>query len=288
MFSSPWVQGQLVELAQMGKLAGALIINDYGLANRLAQTGCRYVVHRNTDGENSYEPLDGTAGDVDRGRGMWEKLGRTQAANLDPRVYIMIGNESNAPRDGYYWLGQMQAATAEGRRLAIFANSVGHPNVHEVDGKWTSDTWQHRIDSGCMRFGKAHGHLANLHQYGKHDPIGKPLSDPGSAIYPDGSRDDAAYKWYGGRHVRVWRDILPDDCRMQIIVGECGPADAVYRGVDTFMSDFRGYQTRYGGDPYIAAYCYWTLSGHGALGWEFSSVDEALPAVLAWARQISV
>ncbi len=133
MFSSPAVQEQLVTITQVGKLAGALVINDYGLANKLAQAGCKYVVHRNTDGENSYEPLDGTPGDIDRGRGMWEKLGRTQAANLDPRVYIMIGNESNAPQDGYYWLGQMQAADAEGRKLAIFANSVGHPNAWSTD-----------------------------------------------------------------------------------------------------------------------------------------------------------
>ncbi len=130
-----------------------------------------------------------------------------------------------------------------------------------------------------MTYGTLHGHLANLHQYGKHDPKGKPLHEPGSAIYPDGHRDDEAYLWYGGRHRHVWDTILKPQHRMKIFIGECGYADAVFGGIAECSSDFMGYQDRLNNDPDVVAYAYWTLSGHGALGWELSSYDAALPAI---------
>lgn len=288
-----WTHGRVLELAQTGRLYGAKVINDIGFANDLAQLGVPYVVWGATMGTgDGHERPRGDASDIERGKNRWKDWANQNGHNqLDRRVYVRFygHNEQNyewPSHDGYWYLGAQQAANGDGRLITIFSDGVGHPmDWVWKDGKLTCNSWKARIDSGCMAWGAAHGNLAELHEYGRCDPDGKPTSDPGSAIWPDGRRDDNAYLVYGGRHTRVWQDIIPADSRMKIFVGECGPSDAVYRGPVELLSDMKGYIERYRDDPYIVAYCYWTLGrGGGDPGdFAFSAFDLALPDVLAWA-----
>jgi hypothetical protein len=91
-------------------------------------------------------------------------------------------------------------------------------------------------------------------------------NEPGSAIWPDGHRDDNAFKWFGGRHIPVYRDIVPADSQMKIILGECGTARVNVvdiGGLDAVLNDMKGYQTRYGSDPNVVSFNYWTVGGPG-------------------------
>jgi hypothetical protein len=277
---APHVPGVLKQMAQTGKMACAVVINDGAIANMLVQNGCKYVLYRVWANEGMPGDLDGSPTDVYRGKDWWESHKRA-FDSVDRKVYLQIQNEQNHPYDGYYYLGVMQAADQDGRKIAIFSDSVGNPSdVHEENGRFVSGVWSRRVASGAMRYGKANGHIVCLHQYGRVTPYGKETADPGSAIWPDGTRDDGAYKWYGGRHVGVWRDLIPDDSKMGIIVGEAGPSDAIYRGSTQVISDMRGYQLRYGSDPYILGYAFWTFGGAGNLGFGYSTMDASANDIL--------
>lgn len=284
----------LLQIAQTGNLDGACIINDIGLANELASLGVPYVVWRPVHGTgDGHERPAGDKSDLARGIARWRSApNREGHTQLDPRVYIQSYgcNEQNytwPTHDGYFYLGMMQAANDDGRKLAIFADGVGHPRDLRWEGSYfdkaISETWKARVDSGCMEWGTAHGDLACLHEYGRCEPDGKPTSDPGSAIWPDGHRDEEIYIVYGGRHTTVWRDIIqPEKNKMLIAVLEAGPSDAVYRGPDALLSDGRGYIIRYKPDPNVVCFCLWTTGRGGGDPGDFahSAIDLALPDVL--------
>ncbi len=278
----PHVPSAVKQLAQTGKMACAVVINDGAISNMLVQNGVKYVLHRVWANEGMPRDLDGGPDDESRGKDWWSNH-KHAFDGLDPRIYLQIQNEQNHPADGYYYLGVMKAADADGRKIAIFSDSVGNPSdVHEENGKFVSAVWSRRVASGAMRYGKDHNHIVCLHQYGRVTSFGKETSDPGCAIWPDGRRDDEAYKWFGGRHVGVWRDIIPADSRMPIVIGECGPSDAIYRGTDQVLNELKGYQERYGADPYILGYAFWTFGGAGDFGFGYSTIDASSADILAF------
>lgn len=245
----------------------------------------KYVIYRPVSGAYDQHPgLRGDDQDVLLGRGWWFDPRNQDAHQVcDPGVIIQPWgcNEMNVYGDGHFYLGLMQAADTQGRKLAIFADSVGNPDQFGgADGKIHSPAWERRLASGCLTYGKTNGHFACLHEYGAMGR-GYTANEPGSAIWPDGHRDDAQFSWFGGRHLAIYRDVLPETARMQILMGECGVSSASFAGaggVDGVISDMRGYQTRYGGDLYVKACNYWTCGGAG--GWEHSRMDTALPALL--------
>jgi hypothetical protein len=280
------VQGRLLAMARTGKLAGATVINNFDLANALFRAGVSYVVHRTVSGVGDAQPgLTGIYSEEQLGRNWWHNGPNQDAhAHLDSGVYIQPygANEQDAAEvDGYFTLGMMKAATEQGRKLAVFGDSVGTPDMRQLpDGTWTSIGWLHRSKSGCMAYGKQHGHLACVHDYGRMVNV-KETEDPGSEIFPDGHTDEGAWQWFGGgRHYTAWTQILPPESRMNLFIGECGASAANLHGAD-FIGDFKNYQARFAKDPYVVAFCYWTVGGQGPYGFGYSSLDDDLPAVMA-------
>ncbi len=261
------------------------------MANSLASKGVKHVIYRQVDTEYDSGPaLAGDERDIDLGRQWWRNgLNQRVHSMLDQKVIVQPWglNEQNQPRDAWFYLGLMQEADTQGRKLAIFADSVGMPDQWRwLDGIWHSDVWSLRVSSGCLRYGKAHGHYACLHEYGSMGR-GYTGNEPGSAIWPDRHRDDNAFSWFGGRHLGPYRDIIPEDSRMQILLGECGPARVNVvdmGGLSAVLSDMRGYQIRYASDPCVAGFCYWTVGGLGAWNWTHSNIDGVLPDLLEYVK----
>lgn len=293
-----------MDIARTGKLTCAVVINDIGIANSLVNLGVKYVVFRPVLGVGDNHPAPfGDVRDILRGKAQWYNDHNINAHNqLDPAVYLQLQghNEMNYLNDGYWYLGVQQGAPPR-RRIALFGDGVGNPSDLRRDnqGHAVSEAWSLRVSSGCMRLGVERGDLACLHEYGRMIPVVSPTGqivgmketdDPGSAIWPDGHRDDGAYMWFGGRHNMVWRDIVPVESRMKILIGECGPSDAVYRGPGVLLSDMKGYTIRYRDDPYVVGFAYWTIGrgGGGTPGspgdFTYSAFDSALPDILNWLK----
>ncbi len=276
-------QNALFELARRGVLKGATVINNFGITNALVQAGVPTVVHRADVSSGGGGPtIHGDEGDIAIGRAWWHESSNQNAHNsLDSRVYIQCFNlnEQNAGNDGWFYLGLMQEADKQGRKLGIFADSVGNPDlIQRPDGSWSSPVWESRAASGCLAYGKTNNHIAVLHEYGRLINM-KGTDDPGSAIFLDGHRDDTAWLWFGGgRHTKAY-SLIPENCRMNIHIGECGCSNINKHGAD-FVHDFIGYQTRYGNDPYVVSYAYWQLGGRGTIDWGVSCLDDDMPVLL--------
>lgn len=274
-------QAILYDLAKRGLIKGATVINNFNVANALVELGVPTVVHRADVSAGGGGPaISGTDSDRTIGAAWWRHPSNQNAHNsLDNRVYIQAFNlnEQNAGNDGWFYLGLMQEADKQGRRLAIFADSVGNPNVIlNADGSVNSPVWENRVASGCMTYGKAHGHIACVHKYGKLIAM-KGTSDPGCEIFPDGRKDDAAWFWFGdGSRRAVYRDLVPADARMPVHIGECGCSNINLHG-QAFVQDFMGYQTRLGDDPDVLSFAYWQLGGRGDIQWGQSCLDDDMP-----------
>lgn len=276
----------LVELAREKKIAGAVVIGDFKLANRLAETGI-LVVHRIPGPiDDDFGQIRGQPSDEELGWITWQKdMIQLQHRELHRDVIIQPHNERYAtPDDGYYVLGLLKAGTAYKRRLGVLGDSNAQPaDLYTVENKIAkSPTWKQRIEA--MRYGKANGHFLVLHQYGLQ--IGMtPTNHPGSAIWPDGHTDENEWFWFGGRHEAVYRDIIPPEARMPIIVAECGASAANFEGIGGtpgVLNDFAGYQTRYGSDPNIVFFAYWMVGS--APPFEYSDISPALPTLAAYLR----
>ncbi len=279
----------MIELADAG-MVGCMVINDMTKANVMVQRGVEYVGFRFTATEGMPD-LYHNRDDYGQGKDWWFQNRTALTTGLDRRVYIKPFNEKNQRFDGWFVRGLLEAAHGDGWRLAAFGDGVGHPADFREEpphsGQYISETWSDRVDSGAMAEGVRGGSLCCLNQYGRMeiDAVGnaKETDDPGSAIWPDGRRDDPAFFWFGGRHRSVYDHIpIPPECRMKVLVGEAGPSDAIFRGAARVLSDIRGYQERYANDPDIAAFCYWTVGGSGAYGFGYSTLDTALPDIKVW------
>jgi len=286
----------MIGLAQDGLLAGATIINDTGLANRLAEMAVPYVLFRqvNGEGDGHAEPF-GDDRDVQRGRDEWRKAINQQThSQLHPDVIITPWGhcEKNFPNDGYWYLGIQQAAYEQRRRVAVFTDSVGnpYPTFRDENGiTRPQPTWTHRVKSGCMKFGKEIGNFYVYHGYGIVRD-GKGTNDPGSAMWFDArgdliAYDDNVWSWYGGAHYAIYRDLIPEDSRMPILLGEVGASASDFAGIGSaegICNDMRGYLERLKADPWVKCWMYWTYGG--APRFDYSCMDSAAPQIAALAR----
>lgn len=267
-----------------GRLAGVTIVNNTELANILVQNGVEYVVHRTvSNGNESVPAFTGNSSDIQIGINAYKNVyGNNQQAALDKRVYIQLYgcNEANRPNDGYFYLGACQAATADGCHLVCFNDPVGNPNMWvRPDGSIDCPTLQHRRSSGCLAYMKANGHLYGNHGYGAGGGSGWTGNEPGSAIYPDGHRDEGQWFWYGGRWIQLYRQLDPSE-QPDVMITEAGTFNADFGkagGTLPLVSDLQGYQTRYGDDIRLKAFSYWTLGEMG--GWAHSDLSPAIPTI---------
>lgn len=284
----------IIEMIRTGLLVGVLILNNPDFANRCFRAGCRTVIHRvELTGKDAYPWIAGDESDIQRGRNWFHNAADADAhARLDPGVYMQPRgmNEANRDRDAWFCLGIMQEATAAGRRLAVFCDGVGWPNLIVTGlGTVSSPVWELRVSTGCMAYGLAHGHLACVHEYGAG---GKPEftgNEPGCAIWPDGHRQDGQYFWFGGRHVVVWQMLIPAASRMKVVRGECGTFNADWEkagGPVYILNDFKGYQWRSANDPWLVANMLWTCGGKNGYGFDSSDIDPELPILLSYLRSL--
>ncbi len=287
----------MIGLAQDGLLAGATIINDRGLANRLAEFGVPYVLFREvTNADDSHEPPYGDNRDIQRGRDEWRKAVNQQThSQLHPDVIMTPWGhcEKNYRLDGFWYLGIQQAAYEQRRRVGIFTDSVGNPfpTYRDENGETLPQpTWTHRVDSGCMRYGKAHGNFYVYHGYGFITKDGHATNDPGSAQWrdPQGNLiayDNNVWSWYGGAHEAIYRDLIPEDSQMPILLGEVGASASDFKGIGGVLgivNDMRGYLERLKADPWVKCWMYWTFGG--APRFDYSCMDAAAPQIAALAR----
>lgn len=274
----PAFELQFKRLHNANRLAMLTIVNDIGLANRMVAYGIPYVVHRSVnDGKEVHEWLAGNASDLTKGANCYNSPAN-HLSELDPRVIIqMYGcNEQNRPiygqPDGYFYLGAMQAADREGkgRKLVIFNDSVGNPDISVVNGRVVSTAWRDRKASGVMAYAYAHKHFVGSHVYGA------PECNPGSAIYPDGHRNDDNWFWYANRW-HAGYSLMAANEKPMVLGTEAGLYCAGYQNREFLLNDLAGYQMRYGGDPLVGAIAYWSLGEK--YGWDFSDFSRDLGAV---------
>jgi hypothetical protein len=189
-----------------GLIAGYTVVTNPELANALADYAT--VMYREYfDPNNTYKTswldrlTEKQAYDVGYDFYYDKHYASTQAAKK--AHYIKMVNECGwHPLDYAFWLGAMAAAEKDGRRLAIFGDSSGTPEVEQ---------WVTRIPA--LRHAMAYNHVVTLNQYGRTNPDGSDADYPVS--------DDEGYSYFGGRHIRLY-DAVPGDCHPLIIVGETG------------------------------------------------------------------
>ncbi len=269
---------QFKRLHDKGLLSLLTIVSNVELANRMVAYGVPYVVHRSVnDGKEAHEWLAGNTSDLAKGAAAFNNPAN-HLGELDPRVIIQMYacNEQNRPiygqPDGYFYLGAMRECDREGkgRKLVIFNDSVGNPDIAVVNGRIISTAWRDRKLSGVMAYAFEHGHYNGQHIYGA------PECEPGAAIYPDGHRDDTQYFWHADRW-RAGYSLLAANEKPKVLGTEGGLYCAGYKGRDWLLNDMDGYQTRLGGDPLVGGVAYWTLGDKG--GWAFSDYSRDLVAV---------
>jgi hypothetical protein len=286
-------------LAAEHRLAGAMLINDVGWANYLADCGVPYVAVRPVNGEgDGIANLYGDERDQQRGLEEWHRTENQRAHNdLHPAVILIPFGSNEQGYSPWFFLGIQMEALKQQRSVGIFSDAVANPGqMVRVNGTMQPHpVWKARVESGCMRFAKQHGNFYIRHNYGRMivdeaRHILKPTNDPGSALWMDDqynvvARDDEAFYWFGGAHQPIYRDLVPEDSRVDILVGECGASSADFEatgGIGGFLKDNHGYGLRYGPDPYVKAWMYWTFGNTPPFG--YSCADPAAPALLSYAR----
>lgn len=305
-----WSHNQVSRGVQRKRVKAVMIINDIDLGNRYDNEGCEIVGIRPVAGDgDTHGATTGTPDDIAMGRDHLRKdINMEFHRRLNKQVYLQpyACNERNHTNDGYFYLGMMMEADRIGRKLMVFGDGVGHPADFRESApgsnRYISEAWDNRVMSGAARYAKEHGHIYIYHGYGR--MVGqKETPDPGSALWfsPDGqivNRDDGAWFWYGGRHLSYYsvlkpngQPLVPPDCRMDIVLGEAGPSDAIWRGVKVLTDDATGYNIRLADDPYTKAICYWTVGGgpdpgndgKGQYKFYYSMIDHELSAIIDWA-----
>ena len=251
--------GNILAMAQRLKAAGkplgaCVVLDDVGLANALSLC-VRYVVFRSSPAGQTFQ-MDKLT-DVDAAKRHAVEVWANHQASitaLDKNVIIQTRNEAGINQFDYaYELQMMQLADSAGRKIGMFADSVGTPNV---------DQWQWRIPA--LRYAAAHGHAAILHEYGAFVG-GKVSSIPVS--------DSATRQWYGTRHEGLYNSV-PSDCRPLLIIGETGTSDGYPHGEQT-ITDLGQYNSLLQNDSYCGGFCLWGM-GNSAY-----NANGLLPAIEA-------
>lgn len=195
-----------------GLIAGWTIVNQPGLANKLREMGYRVMYRQYIEPDATYKT------DWLNGKNYEQayKIGhdfyfngphRATVVNVDTRCYIKLVNECGYhPMDYAFWIGCMNAADQDGRKLAIFGDSFGTPEI---------DQWP--VRTPALKYAYARGHVVTLNQYGRRNAKNEDDNFPVS--------DDEGYLWYGGRHEQFYSSV-PEDARPMLIIGETGASNS--------------------------------------------------------------
>ena len=263
---SPYAyQQEIVVIAQhlhdIGKpLACVRVVSDSDLANRLAPYTT--VVFRAVfgDGHELFDPsrLTDQAAAIQYGRDFYNGPHSEPNAAAASAHYLQFTCEVGYhPLDWAFALGLMYEAEAHGRKVALFGDSEGTPEIEQ---------WKTRVSA--LTYAQTHGHIVALNEYGRWVD-GKPANIEVS--------DPVGIESYGLRH-RAFYAAVPETARPTLIITETGPADAHFMGIDRTVADMKAYNGLLQPDEYVKGYCYWGFGG------SLKSVEDAnaaLPAIEA-------
>jgi hypothetical protein len=250
----------ILALVDAGKLAGATIINNGDLANRLVGK-VPYVVLRKV--WTDHDPPTATVNDQAAGYALFksDRFWRSCYEMADPRVILQYGNEENYFSDGEFYIGLMKAAAANGRKVVIFNDSVGTTE----DEHWLSR-------ASALRYAAQHGHYVGMHAYGRIDADYHPLT----AL--DNSDD---WRWYGGRWEHLY-SLMPD-VQPPLILTEVGPGKSQVQremGIEAWNTDRAEMERRAAALPYLKMYAWWTAgASNPAYGFAGDSIDDWLTSL---------
>lgn len=254
---------QLIDMAARCKAAGkplacVVVVSNAKLANDLAAHTT--VVARFSDGTERYDParLDGMTSEQALAYGNAFYFGELHAFTLDANKahYIKLVNEKgfHSIVGNEFWIGAMQAAESEGRKLAIYGDSMSSV---------TPQGWLKRLPS--LRWAMVHGHAVTVNAYGPTKADGTPDNKPVSTL--DG------FQWFGGWPIQLY-EATPADARPLLIIGETGSSDStVSRGFDV-AHDAADYDRMLRGYSYIKAFAYFTVGQW--IGYPQASLDYAI------------
>lgn len=239
-------------------LACVRVVSDSDLANRLAPYTT--VIFRAVfgDGHELFDPskLTDEASAIQYGRDFYNGAHSGPNAAASAAHYLQFTCEVGYhPLDYAFALGLMYEADSKGRKVAIFGDSEGTPEV---------DQWKTRIPA--LQYAKAHHHIVALNEYGRFEnghPVNVEVSDPGGITF------------YGLRH-RMFYEAVPDNAWPDLIITECGPSDAVFMGIARTVNDMKAYNRLLQSDSYVRGFCYW---GYGGSLKSQENANASLPAV---------
>lgn len=231
-------------LHEAGKpLACVRVVSDTDLANRLAPFTT--VIFRMVfgDGHELFDPskLTGEAAAIQYGRDFYNGAHHGPNAQAAGAHYLQFTCEVGYhPLDYAFALGLMVEADAQNRKVAIFGDSEGTPEVEQ---------WRTRIPA--LQYARAHGHIVALNEYGRFEngkPANVPVSDPGGIAF------------YGLRH-RMFYAAVPEDAHPILVITETGPSDAVFMGAQRTIADMQAYNGELQADDCVEGFCYWGFGG---------------------------
>lgn len=246
----------------VGKIAGFTVVNLPALSNDLVRMGYRVMYRQYIPPQQTYQVDWLQSKNYEQAKNVGKLFyyngpHRSEVVNIDKKAYIKIVNECAYHFMDYaFWIGMMEAADLDGRKLAIFGDSSGSPEV---------DQWKTRIPA--LRYAMSRGHVITLNQYGRTNP------DKSDANYR--VSDDEGYMYFGGRHERFY-EAVPVDCRPPLIIGETGASNS--RINQPFaVEDAIAYSKKLASRPFGDRVLFFSLY---TLGWsdgEWAHLDSQIP-----------
>lgn len=198
-----------------GKIAGFVVVSMPELANQLVAMGYTVMYRQFFEADQTFKTdwLNNKTPEQAWQIGYDLYYGAHYASTqlLDRRIFVNLTNEVGYhPLDYAFTQGIIAAANKDNRKVAVFGDSYGSPEVEQ---------WKTRIPA--LRDAMAGGHAVKLNQYGRCEKDAQGDCIP--ANYP--VSDDEAYESFGGRF-ELFYDAVPADCRPYLITGETGPSNS--------------------------------------------------------------
>lgn len=162
----------------------------------------------------------------------------------DPLNEPVIGTVAQAQYLNTWMLTALDIAHANNFKLALFSFSTGSPQM---------DLWQYLYPA--LRKGAAQGAILSLHEYSVNNSMQN--ADPGNVL----------------RYRDVY-NILPADCKMPIVISECGAGNGYNTGLSgqAWVNDLMWYNAQTCQDDYLLGFCAYQLGGSE------SNLVDTLPA----------
>lgn len=248
--------------AQAGKVIPVVYAVNVNLRDTLAQNSptTRYVYRRQTDTFNRLPPnfynddpvtnatnwLTVTRDPADQNRTLIQNWALNPADCYDPLNEPVIGLPPNytqadlqdAIRKAQYlntWMiTALDIAAAQGMKLALFSFPTGSPPM---------EIWPYLYPA--LRKGKSLGAILSLHEYSVNNSM--KIADSGNVL-----------------RYRCVYSSLPLDCRIPIIVSECGAGNGYDTGLagQAWVDDLMWYNAQACQDSYLLGFCAFQLGGN--------------------------